>query len=147
MEVQLKLFSEQMEYQREKDRRTYENASAANENARLAILKQGEMVNCLAQLSNVLSKGLNMSSSTVHGGGSGSGHQSFRGPATPMPPSHPNPGLYGSFPFRAQGNSTPDKAASPTCTSTSIAIPTAPTLEAQVTMEQHQGINNNTTEL
>ena len=34
IEVQLKLFSEQMEYQREKDRRMYEHAAAANENAR-----------------------------------------------------------------------------------------------------------------
>lgn len=37
------------------------NAAIANDNARLAILKQGEMVNCLAQLSSVLSKGLTMS--------------------------------------------------------------------------------------
>jgi hypothetical protein len=58
IEVQLKLFTEQMAYQREKDRRLYENAVIANENARLAILKQGEVVSCLAQLSSVLSKGL-----------------------------------------------------------------------------------------
>lgn len=62
IEVQLKLFSEQMAYQREKDRRMYENATVANENARLSILKQGEMVNCLSQLSSVLSHGLTMSS-------------------------------------------------------------------------------------
>ena len=60
IDVQLKLFSEQMLYQREKDRQLYENALAANENARLSILKQGEMVSCLAHLSNVLSKTLNM---------------------------------------------------------------------------------------
>jgi hypothetical protein len=58
IEVQLKLFTEQMAYQREKDRRLYENAVIANENARLAILKQGEVVSCLTQLSFVLSKGL-----------------------------------------------------------------------------------------
>jgi len=65
IEVQLKLFSEQMQYQREKDRRMYEHASIANENARLAILKQGEIVNCLAQLSSVLGQGLTMSN--THG--------------------------------------------------------------------------------
>ncbi|KAG0565380.1 hypothetical protein KC19_8G185700 [Ceratodon purpureus] len=48
IEVQLKLFTEQMAYQREKDRRMYETATIANENARLAILKQGEMVSCLS---------------------------------------------------------------------------------------------------
>jgi hypothetical protein len=58
IEVQLKLFTKQMAYQREKDRRLYENVVIANENARLAILKQGEVVSCLAQLSYVLSKGL-----------------------------------------------------------------------------------------
>ena len=58
IEVQLKLFSEAMAYQRDKDRRNYEMTLAANENARLSILKQGEMVNCLDQLSGVLSKSL-----------------------------------------------------------------------------------------
>ena len=62
IEVQLKLFSEQMEYQREKDRRIYKSALAANENARLSILKQCDMVNCLAHLSIVLSKSLIMTS-------------------------------------------------------------------------------------
>ena len=62
IEVQLKLFSEQMEYQREKDWRIYENALAANENARLSILKQGDMVNFLVHLSSVLSKSLIMTS-------------------------------------------------------------------------------------
>lgn len=62
IEVQLKLFSEQMEYQREKDRRMYENSLVANENARLAIMKQGEMVSCLAQLSTVLTQGMTMTS-------------------------------------------------------------------------------------
>ena len=63
IDVQLKLFSEKMQYQREKDRRIYENAVAANENARLSILKQGEMVNCLAHLSSVFSKRFIMTSS------------------------------------------------------------------------------------
>lgn len=40
----------------------YEHARIANENARLAILKQGEMVHCLAQLASVLRHGLTMSS-------------------------------------------------------------------------------------
>lgn len=60
IEVQLKLFTEQMEYQREKDRRMYENAQIANENARLAILKQREMVSCLSQLSTVLGRGMSV---------------------------------------------------------------------------------------
>ena len=60
IEVQLKLFNEQMEYQRQKDHRLYVNSLVANENARLSILKQGEMVNYLAQLSSVLSKSLLM---------------------------------------------------------------------------------------
>ena len=51
-----------MEYQREKDHKIYENAVVANENARLSILKQGEMVNCSAHLSTVLGKSLNTSS-------------------------------------------------------------------------------------
>lgn len=63
IEVQLKLFTEQMSYQREKDRRLYENAVTANENARLAILKQSEVVHCLAQLSTVLGKTLTSESS------------------------------------------------------------------------------------
>lgn len=46
IEVQLKLFTEQMVYQREKDRRLYENVAIANENARLAIMKQGKVVSC-----------------------------------------------------------------------------------------------------
>lgn len=60
--MQLKLFAKEMFYQREKDRRMYENATIANENAKLVILKQGEMVSCLSQLSHVLSRGLQMSS-------------------------------------------------------------------------------------
>lgn len=49
IEVQLKLFSEQMQFQREKDRRLHESSCIANENAKLAIEKQGEVVKCLAQ--------------------------------------------------------------------------------------------------
>jgi hypothetical protein len=47
-----------MEYQREKDRRLYESSLIANENARLAIIKQGEVVSCLAQLSSVFIYGV-----------------------------------------------------------------------------------------
>jgi hypothetical protein len=39
IDVQLKLFAEQMEYQREKDRRLYESSRIAQENARLSIIK------------------------------------------------------------------------------------------------------------
>lgn len=39
IEVQLKLFDENMAYQREKDRCLYENVVAANENARFSIQK------------------------------------------------------------------------------------------------------------
>jgi len=60
IEVQLKLFSEQMAYQREKDRRLYKNAAIANDNARLSILKQGEMVTCLSHISTILSNSLSM---------------------------------------------------------------------------------------
>ena len=60
IEVQLKLFTEQMSYQWEKDRRLYENAAIANDNARLSILKQREMVSCLSHLSTVLSNSLPM---------------------------------------------------------------------------------------
>ena len=60
IEVQLKLFSEQMSYQWEKDRRLYENAAIANDNTRLSILKQREMVSCLSHLSTVLSNSLSM---------------------------------------------------------------------------------------
>ena len=63
IDVQLQLFTEQMAYQREKDRRLYENGVAANENARLAIIKQGEIVHCLAHLSTVLGRTLTRSSS------------------------------------------------------------------------------------
>jgi ATP-dependent protease HslVU (ClpYQ) peptidase subunit len=58
IEVQLKLFKKQMAYQRKKLRRLYENSVIANENAHLAIVKQGEVVSCLAQVSSLLSKGL-----------------------------------------------------------------------------------------
>lgn len=58
IEVQLKLFAEQMAYQRKKDRRLYENLVIANDNARLAILKQGEVVQCLSHLSNVINMGM-----------------------------------------------------------------------------------------
>ena len=64
IEVQLQLFSEQMAYQRKKDRRLYENVVLANENACLSILKQGEMVTCLAHLSGILSRSLVMTEAT-----------------------------------------------------------------------------------
>jgi hypothetical protein len=47
-----------MTYQRERDMRIYEQSLLAAENARLAILKQGDIVLALANISNVLSLGL-----------------------------------------------------------------------------------------
>lgn len=89
IEVQLKLFTEQMEYQREKDRRMYENASIANENARLAIVKQGEMVSCLSKLSTVLSKRLRMSTRGEHSAGAPRGDPLFgTAPASLFPAAH-----------------------------------------------------------
>lgn len=52
-EVQLRLFSKQMSFLREKDIRLNENAKVAQENARLAIEKQGELIRCLANMSAV----------------------------------------------------------------------------------------------
>jgi len=64
----------------------YENAAIANENARLAIMKQGEMVSCLAQLSNVLSHGLTMSS----GNAQARFQDLQRAPTDPTPAPTPN---------------------------------------------------------
>ena len=82
MEVQLQIFSERMLYEREKDRRTYDQALAVNENARLSILKQGEMVTCLANLSGVLSRGLMM----TNGHGVSNVPQTARGDDTTSQP-------------------------------------------------------------
>jgi hypothetical protein len=65
LEVQLKLFSEKMQYQREKDQRLYEQGLLASQNARLAIAKQGELVQCLSEISKVLSVGLMVSGDPV----------------------------------------------------------------------------------
>jgi len=54
--LQLRLFSEQMLYQRDRDCRLYDNAHLANENAQLAIEKQDQVVECLAQLFSVFNK-------------------------------------------------------------------------------------------
>jgi hypothetical protein len=91
IDVQLKVFTEQMDYQREKDRRLYENSRIAQENARLAIMKQGEIVGYLAKLSSVLSQGL-LVSTAVEGPElppSTSGYNTGAMPniaATPNPP-------------------------------------------------------------
>jgi hypothetical protein len=61
LEVQLKLFAEKMQYQREKDQKLHEQGVRASENARLAIVKQGELVQCLSQISKVLNVGLMVS--------------------------------------------------------------------------------------
>jgi hypothetical protein len=61
LEVHLKLFAKKMEYQMEKDQRLYEQGRIAAENARLAKKKQGELVECLSTISNVLHVGLMVS--------------------------------------------------------------------------------------
>ena len=58
IEVQTRLFDQQMQYQIERDMRLQENARLANENAKLAIEKQGQVVLCLANLSSALTVGL-----------------------------------------------------------------------------------------
>lgn len=58
MEIQLKLFVEQTEYQREKDRRIHKNA-------KLSIIKQGEVVECVSRLAAALTTGMQCNSTTV----------------------------------------------------------------------------------
>lgn len=58
IDVQFKLFTEQMQYYRDRDMSLNDNAREVNENAKLAIQKQGQMVQCLSHLSHVLSAGL-----------------------------------------------------------------------------------------
>jgi hypothetical protein len=53
-----------MKYQREKDRRLYESSRIAQENARLSIIKQEEVVQVLAKLSDILRSGLLVSLDT-----------------------------------------------------------------------------------
>ena len=55
--MQLNLFSQQMEYQRDRDQRLYEASRLANDNAKLSIVKQGELVTCLSELSTALTTG------------------------------------------------------------------------------------------
>jgi hypothetical protein len=50
-----------MRYQREKDQKLYEQGVLASENARLAIVKQGDFIQYLLQISKVLSVGLMVS--------------------------------------------------------------------------------------
>jgi hypothetical protein len=57
IDVQLKLFAEQMEYQREKDHKLYESSRITQENAHLSIIKQGEVVQALTKLFGVLRSG------------------------------------------------------------------------------------------
>lgn len=58
MDIQLKLFEEQMDYQREKDRKLDLRAHRVDENAKLSIMKQREVVECLSKLTVVLSAGM-----------------------------------------------------------------------------------------
>lgn len=57
MNLQLKLFTEQMDYQLWQDGRLHDNACIANDNTKLAIEKQSELILCLSQLSSVFSSG------------------------------------------------------------------------------------------
>lgn len=68
IEVQLKLFSERMQYAREKDLRLYESSLLANENARLSIEKQAEVVKCLTELLSILSRGMQLPRENARGG-------------------------------------------------------------------------------
>jgi len=54
-----------MDYQCGYDQILFENAKLANENAKLAIQKWGQVVSCLAHLSHVLQTGLNVKSTTL----------------------------------------------------------------------------------
>jgi len=54
-------------YAREKDRRLHETSCDANENARLAIERQGEVIKCLTELSYVLSRGMQLPSANDGG--------------------------------------------------------------------------------
>ena len=92
VDVQVKLFQEQMTFQREqstyhreRDMRIHEALLMAHENARLAVLKQHEMVQSLQQLTAVLGAGLAPRPSTYHGNGLPQvpPATAFRSPTTP----------------------------------------------------------------
>jgi len=57
MDLQLRLFTDQMDYQKERDLRLYENAILVNETAKLAVQKQSQVVSCLVHMSKVLTAG------------------------------------------------------------------------------------------
>lgn len=61
MELQMKLFSEQMEYQRHRDQRLHDHARNIDDNAKLAILKQSEVVHCLSELTAEFTTGVHRS--------------------------------------------------------------------------------------
>ena len=56
-----------MDYQCQKDLCLHEGSCIVNENARLAIEKQAEVVKCLTQLSTVLSRGMHLQNGSVLG--------------------------------------------------------------------------------
>lgn len=58
MDVQLELFTKQMDYNRARDMQLSEQSLIINDNARLTIEKQSQVVQCLSNLSHVLSSGL-----------------------------------------------------------------------------------------
>ena len=47
-----------MAYQKERDLRMHETSIRVNENARVALEKQGDMVKCLSKLTSMISKGM-----------------------------------------------------------------------------------------
>jgi hypothetical protein len=62
LQVQIRLFSEQMTFLQENYNRLHENAKAAQRNAELAIQKHGELIRCLGNISFVLGQGLGVAS-------------------------------------------------------------------------------------
>jgi len=60
VEMQFKIFQEQMEYQRDHNSRMHENAQ-------LSVLKQHEMVVCLQQLTAVIGAGISATRARRHG--------------------------------------------------------------------------------
>ena len=72
IDFQLQLFSQQMAYQRLCDLQMHETSIWVNENAWLALEKQGDMVNYLFKLTSIIGKGIGilLKCGSVHGGSS-----------------------------------------------------------------------------
>lgn len=57
IDIQQRLFNEQLQYQKDRDRRLQDNAKQANDNAKLAIEKQSDVVLYLSQLAAAFTSG------------------------------------------------------------------------------------------